>query len=40
MIVQMTEKVQEETLILKELKGAGGPTNPLEWFCNVTHLQF
>ena len=40
MIVQMTEKVQEETLILKELKGVGGPTNPLEWFCNVSHLSF
>lgn len=36
----MTEKVQEEFTIIKEMKGMGGPTNPLEWFCEVTHLSF
>jgi len=39
-MMQMTEKVQEELQFFKDLKGLGGPTNPLEWFCNVSHLQF
>lgn len=36
----LNDKVQEELKLIKELKGIGGPTNPLEWFYNVSHLQF
>lgn len=39
-MMQMTEKVQEEISFLKDLKGQGGPTHPLEWFCDVSHLNF
>lgn len=39
-MMQMTEKVQEELQYLRDLKGVGGPTNPMEWFCNVSHISF
>jgi hypothetical protein len=39
-MMHMTEKVQEELQFFKDLKGIGGPTNPLEWFCPVQHISF
>lgn len=36
----MNEKVHEELAILKDLRGVGGPTHPLEWMCDTTQFSF
>lgn len=36
----MTEKFQEEQNMLLELSGKGGPTNPIDWFCEVSNMNF
>ena len=35
-MVYMTERFNEEQALFND--GQGGPTSPLDWFCNVSHL--
>lgn len=39
-IALMTERVKDELAIIKELRGLGGPSHPLEWFSDTSQFQF
>ena len=37
---ELYEKIVHENTFLQELGGKGGPSNPLEWFCDQSHIKF
>ena len=39
-MMQLDEKIMQENTYFLELGSQGGPTNPLEWFCDQSHLKF
>ena len=34
------ELIKVETLIIQEFSGVGGPSNPNEWYCDVSKISF
>lgn len=37
---QISEKLEQEYQFFKDLKCGDGQANPLDWFCNVSHMNF